>query len=379
MDRFKIQITLLLLLIGLAACVKDPQDIPSGGMVSDPAFRMEGKFDGNNVIIEAGNNQWTVVPATTAIDSSIIYSSTFSLNGCVPACSPSWTFNLYQVIPATANANETFLNTVQTGEVDHIPSEAERVYYQVEVQTHPDLFYLGYSYWEDLNNPADTFGSVFQTELTYGKDLELCFHSFTSLGCQYNQCISYDPRTGVPCTGYIQTQLESSRHLSMTVRMEGTPPFQIEWMNGETTPSIVVQIQDSLTTAFADVTVTDANGNSIEIAQTVIVQNGYIDACYFPINITSTPVSIASPQLLAGGFEMIYIDAQGNEWRSSAAPQPDDAFIEISSLDFYGAAPNAEQAYKTNMAVKLWLTNPATGESKLFEADELVIPFSHPQ
>src|SRR5688572_3357837 len=82
MGRFNYKLLLLLLVItGLASCVKDPQDIPEGGVIDDPAFRISGSFDGNNVIIEAGNDNWTAFPSTISLDSSVVYTSTFSKFG----------------------------------------------------------------------------------------------------------------------------------------------------------------------------------------------------------------------------------------------------------------------------------------------------------
>jgi hypothetical protein len=379
MDRFKNKLLIMLLvLVGLSACVKDPQDIPEGGVIDDPAFRIEGSFDGKNVIIEAGNDNWTAFPSTISLDSSIVYTSTFSKFGCTQYCTPSWTFNFYQALPGTGNPNEDFLNTVHAGEINYVPSDEELVAYEIQVNTHDDLFYTGFSSWEDVNNPMDSFGSVFNTVVAYGDSLDMCFHSYSLyLGCQYNQCISYDPATGIPCSGYIQTNKLTDGAIMLTVKPTGTAPFIIEWMNGETTPSVVVQYEPGNVAIYADVRVTDANGNSMQITQTVIIENGVIDACYFPIEVESIISGSVSPEQLAGGMEIIYIDAEGNEWRSSAAPQPQESFVHIHDVEYFADAPNAEKAYKTSMDVRMRLTNKSTGESKLFEVEELVVPFSY--
>jgi hypothetical protein len=384
MDRYKGKfVAMLVVLTTLVSCVKDPQDIPSGGVINDPVFRLDGNFDNSTVNIEAGNMDWTAVPATGSINSALVYSSTLSINGCTSQCTPSWTFNVYQSLPASPNANESFLNTFHQGALGLVPSDEELIAYDIQVQTHTDLFYSNYSSWVDLNNPQDSFGSVFTTGVGYGETLECCFHSYSPLGCQYNQCISFDPSTLVPCTGYIVTELLDSteRTLSMTVRPQGTPPFQVEWMNGEKTTGIVVHLLGGVSTAYADVKVTDANGNRFEITQNILVDPAFPfpDACYFPIEVFSTPIGGVQPEQLAGRLEIIHIDSEGNEWRSTAAPQPQNAFASVGPVDYFGISPTAEQAYKVGMQVMVLLTNPATGESKLFEAQELVLPFSYPE
>ena len=92
----------------------------------------------------------------------------------------------------------------------------------------------GYSYWEDLNGPTTTFFHEFGSVIGYQENIDVCFQSLAYTGCQYTQCIHFDPTTLVPCLISIEPKLETSNYISLSVRPEGTAPFQIEWFNEAT-------------------------------------------------------------------------------------------------------------------------------------------------
>lgn len=360
------------------SCVKDPQDIP-GGATSDSVFGFQGLLDNQQIHIEAGFDQWTAVPASPAQDSLLVYTSVISRDGCTGLCSPSWTFRLYQALPAEASELLTFNNTIRPGSVDLALSDQERDSFHITLGTHPDLFMNGYSYWEDLNNPAALFQSTFTRTLGYEDNLNVCFQSYAYTGCQYNQCLYFQPSTEKPCTAHLEAQLESARHLVLSVKPEGTAPFLIEWDNGETSSVKVVQIQDSVTAVYASVRVSDARGNRTDLSQTILIQNQAVDACYFPIDLESEKVHHASATLAAGDLEIIYLDPSGAEWRSTAGVQPELASATVSGVEYFGSSPFGDPAYKVTLSAHVLLTNAQTGEAKWFTSDQVVIPFSYPQ
>lgn len=375
-SKSKWSFIVLLLATGLS-CVKDPQDIPAG-LQDDPVFQVRGSWNQQPLNIHAGDAEWTAVPKPVEKDSALIYSSVFSLNGCDVLCSPSWTFNFYRANNAANSGEADFLNTLATGPIDFVLSDQERDSFAITIATHPDLFMNGYSYWEDLNNPVTSFADSYTSTLGYNEDLNVCFQSYAFSGCQYAQCLFFHPSTLVPCVAYIQPQLESARHVSLTVKPEGTAPFQYEWANGENSPTVVVIIQDSVTAVYGNVTVTDANGNRASLAQTIRIVNGVVDACYFPITMESVPFTNGSSALAAGDLEVIHMDESGAEWRSTAGIQPVTSMATINQVDYYDLSPEGQPAYKVTLSIKVNLTNKETGETKLFDAQQITLPLSHP-
>ncbi len=357
-------------------CVKDPQDIP-GGLINDPAFGLSGSFDGQPLNIEAGRNGWTMQPLVKEEDSAIAYSSVFSLEGCLDLCKPSWEFRFYSAQPASADEESNFFQTIKTGSKDFVLSHQERDSFEITLTAHPGLFMSGYSYWENLNGPITSFQAEFKDVVGHGEFLNVCFQSLAFTGCQYNQCIYFDPATLKACRAYIQPKIENDTTISLMVRPEGTPPFRIEWFEGSTSSSIVLPIQDSTGEIYVGVTVTDALGNRSELNQTIRLQNGIVDACYFPIDLISTPVPYVSSTFAADKVEIIYTDQDGAEWGSTFGIQSANSFMSIGDIKYFGLSPMTQAAYKVQLNMSVELFNGTTGESKRLQTQETSIALSH--
>ena len=370
-------LSLLIAMIGVA-CVKDPQDIPPG-LTSDPVFGMTAQFGNQTINLDAGVSQWTFVPVVNEADSILVYTSVLSQNGCVDQCASSWTFNFYQATDVASNEDEKFNNTVHEGPIDLALSDQERDSFSIAISTNPVLFMNGVSYWEDQENSDLTYASELNKTVGSNETFDACFQSSVYAGCQYNQCVHFKPASLVPCLVHIEAVVESGRYVVMTAVPEGTPPFKIEWADGPSDASEVVAVGEMMQDIYADVTVTDGNGNSTELAQTVRFQDSIVDVCYFPINLASTPFTDYSAALAAGDVEIIYRDTDGNEWRSTHSVQPAESIVQIKDVSYYGPSPTGLPTYKTSLAVHVQLTNPSTGESRWFDSDDLVMPLAHPE
>jgi hypothetical protein len=370
-------LAVLICMMGLS-CVKDPQDIPSG-LDGNPVFGLHGQFGSDQIHQDAGIDLWTFVPTIEQGDSLYIYSSTLSMDRCLDNCPSSWTFNVYQNVSSLQGQEEKFLNTVKPGPIDFVLSDVERESYVVTVGTHPDLFMNGVSFWEDLNNPDTTYASTLVSTVSYQEGFNACFQSAVYAGCQYQQCIHFDPSTGVPCTVHIEAQvvLDSGRYVILTAKPDGVGPFQIQWADGPTSSSVVIPIQNLTTDIAVDVTVTDINGNSTELLQNVRLQDGIVDVCYYPISVSSTTLTDYSTALAAGDLEVIHIDEAGAQWRSTGAIQPAESFAQVNSVDYFSLSPGGFPAYKVSLSLKVLLTNVDTGESRWFETSDLTLPLGH--
>lgn len=367
----------LLLAMVITSCVKDPQDIPAG-FSSDPVFGLTGTLDGEAIVIEAGTENWTAVPTVVQRDSLQVYTSVLSKDGCLDQCSPSWTFSFYQSVPVDPDPAIAFSNTIHPGPKEFVLSDLEVDSFNISLTTHPGLFMSGYSFWEDLNGPTTTFLHKFGSVIGYQENIDVCFQSLAYTGCQYTQCIHFDPTTLVPCLISIEPKLETSNYISLSVRPEGTAPFQIEWFNESTSSTIVIPVQDSVAEIYAGVTVTDALGNRSQLSQTIRVQDFAVDACYFPITLISTPIENTSPSVVANRAEITYRDEDGVLWSSSFGAQPTNSTIFIDQVTAYGLSPDLQQAYLAEMRISALLFHEYSGESRLFQTQRVSIPLSHP-
>ncbi len=378
MDANKmIRILSLLLIVLIISCVKDPQDIPPG-FTGDPVFGLTADLEGTPLKIEAGKENWTSLPLAVLKDSLQVYTAVFSLDGCLDQCTPSWTFSFYQDVPIVNDPAVAFSNTIQTGSKEFVLSALEVDSFDISLTTHPGLFMSGYSYWEDLNGPTTTFLHEFGSVIGYQENIDVCFQSLAYTGCQYTQCIHFDPTTLVPCLIAIEPRLETPNYVSLSVRPEGTPPFQIEWFNEDTSFSIVIPVQDSVVEIYAGVTVTDALGNRSQLSQTIRVQDSAVDACYFPITLLSSPIENNSSSIVANRAEISYRDQDGVLWSSSLGVQPGNSKIFIDQVSTYGLSPDNQQTFLVDLSITAQLFNEITGKSRLFQTQRLSIPLSHP-
>lgn len=366
----------LLVAIMLLSCVKEPQDIP-GGFSGDAVFGLTGTLDGESIMIEAGKENWTAQPTVVQKDSLQVYTAVLSIDRCLEECSSSWTFSFYQSAPVASDPAVAFSNTLRQGPKEFILSDLEVDSFEISLTTHPGLFMSGYSYWEDLNGPTITFLHEFGSVIGYQENIDVCFQSLAYTGCQYTQCIHFDPTTLVPCLISIEPKLETPNYVSLTVRTEGTPPFQIEWFNEAISSSIVIPVQDSVAEIYAGVTVTDALGNRSQLSQTIRVRDFAVDACYFPISLMSTPIENSSSSVVANRAEITYRDEDGVLWSSSFGAQPVSSTMFIDQITPYGMSPELQQAYLVEVRISAMLFHESTGESRLFQTQRLSIPLSH--
>ncbi len=359
-----------------ASCVKDPQDIPSS-ITEDPAFTISGTFGQEQIDIQAGTDGWTMQPLIEDGDSTNVYRAIFSKDGCLDACFPSLEFRFYSPLTGRTAGEADFHETIHAGEKEFVLSDEERNRYEILLQTHPGLFMSGYSLWDDLNNPGSNLEAQYASTIRYGEDLNVCFQSVAFSGCQYSQCIYFDPSTLIPCIAYIVPAMESARYISLRAVPKGTPPFTYRWFNYDSSATILLPVLDSVAEVFAGVTITDALGNRSEISQIIRIQNMNVDPCYFPITLSSIPVENNNAVYFANNVEIIYRDIQGVEWNSLHGVQPVDAFLFINDVTYFDQFLGTLPAYKTDISFQVDLFNIVSGLSRPFSAQNAVIALAH--
>lgn len=373
MGKDKLLIFLLSAIL-LAGCVKDIQDIPES-LTHNPVFKMQVSIDQQILNIEAGTNGWIMQPSVYQADSNVVYSSLFAQEGCPDDCGPSFEFNFYRTMLFTENSAEDFENTIRNGNKDYVLSDAERLSYDIFLSTHPALFMSGYSQWNDLNLPGTSNELVYQCNIGYGQDLHVCFESVAISGCQYSQCIRFDPATITPCLSYIIPKIISPNFISLTAVPQGTPPFKFQWYGDsiDLNSTVILPLQDSMTEVFANVVVTDARGNRSALKQVIRISNGNSDPCYFPIHLESIPFTRMNAVDFADKVEISYRDEDGVEWRSIAGVQTPQSQFLIHQLSYFDDTHDGIPAYKTEVSFNADMYNTLTGEVRRLSTENAVI------
>src|SRR5690606_33508242 len=98
------------------------------------------------------------------------------------------------------------------------------------------------------------------------------------------------------------------------------------------------------------------------------ILDGFVDPCFFPIDISITPVPASFTSGYAGRVEIRYTDETGAVWLASAADQPDDAFLKIESVEPYGESPAGDPAVKADVNMRMLMRNPMTGEERWLQS-----------
>ena len=367
----------LLVIFFLSSCVKDPQGIPDG-ITDNPVFTLSGQLGNAAINIKAGEGGWTMQPFYYQDSTHLVYSTLFSMDGCTQDCPSSLEFRFYREYPSSLNHSLDFTQTIQAGEKEFLVSDEERDSFLITLATHPGLFMSGVSSWENINIPGTTFQPEVSSVIGYEQNMHVCFQSLAFTGCQYAQCINFDPSTLVPCILSIEPKLIGPRHVSLTVRPQGTSPFEYKWMNGSKDATIVTPLQDTIVDIYASVEVTDALGNQATLTQIIRMQDGFIDPCYFPITMTSTPVHQVAPEVFAGKVEFIYTDGEGQKWKTTSGVQASNPVMIISDVSYFDLTPEGDPAYQVSLHFSVELFNELTGESKYFSVQDAVIALAHP-
>lgn len=378
MATAKYLIMLLALMVMQAACVKDPQDIPAG-FEGDPVFGLQGTFGQEALDIRAGEAQWTLLPLPETRKDHPFFNGLFSKDGCTENCAPGLSIGIHALSEPAGDPQVNFLSSIAPGEKSLVGPEASADSFLVSFSTHPGLFMSGYSYWQDASGPPQTFAPSYAQPVGPNAAIGVCFESFLYTGCQYSQCMYYQPGTGDACQAFLEATWIDSGFVRLTVRPSGTGPFTYAWYFGQSTQSILVPVQRDVTEIFASVEVQDASGNSTRLSQRVRVQDGLIDPCYFPITVQAEAIPRDYAQSHAGKAAIRYTDENGLAWSSEDVTQPAESHFAITSVEAYGSSPQGIPAYKVGIRLKALLLNIETGESRWLDIPAGTIALGYEQ
>ena len=362
-------------LLSFVSCVTDPQDIPPG-ITEDPAFFAEMTVNGESLTLQAGIDGMTLNVVHEATERGVkAYRSKLGRTDC-PLCGPSIEIVFYdndfiggpdagvdltfdagnkaffdnmvdeqvQVNMALQEAPANSDHAVWTNAAGSILSEDPSISFNAQPQEHIDLCY------RVLGNAALGAGSCVSS---------FCFHMLPSQ----------------PCIAWVKADRMINNLALVEVEVIGQPPFSFEWMNGATSPFILLPVYDAFATGVY-LTVTDGNGCKTDIDQTLQLMNGLPTLCPgspgFTVDVQQAAFSSFNT------VEVIYTDEDGKRYRSSRGEQNlSESLFAIQSVVDYLDAPSGFPTKKIEALTLCTLYSEDGDGNVILETEMLSLAISY--
>ncbi|MCI5083504.1 MAG: hypothetical protein MRY78_17525 [Saprospiraceae bacterium] len=367
----------ILLLSGLLLIACDPIDVPAPNGAT-PIFQLEAQLGNDSLKWSADNNFFMETGTFQDALGVQTFWGAYQPEGCDQQCRPSLRLEIRDYEQSTVG-----------GAFDPAVSLAEGSYDFVEpVISVFDTTYQYRVFPDWLGTPGlDTFNYLFSlpdtiiiapAPIVFEMENNSAFPvGIEALGdCQgtyVNQMIG-------PAIAPWQFDVEASivqggAFLQYTVNHDGgEPPFTYSWSTGETTASIIVPIQDSIPDQPIYFThllsITDNTGQNVEksftteIMSTPVGGNQITSFCELGLNfetdleITGGPIN----ELQLSRVNWIYIDDNGQEYRSDRQVQPNDSFFEILSREAFEENNNGQLTQNITLRFRVHLFDSQGGE-----------------
>ncbi len=353
------------------ACVQDPEDIPPS-FSDNPVFFASLQFGTETVNFTAGQNGYRLTPQYSIDDRGVGYfSAVFAASDCHPPC-PLLEIGFYgkdlHVDPAV--------------DVEAVASPGEKSYFlastdenlEVTFELHPQPNTVGSSFWSIAG--FNTLSSATQTlQLTThpSEYIDVCFQSIANTGCSGFAHYCFHALASSVCTGKLQADKLLGDRVLVEAIVNGKPPYTYQWMNGATTPVILLPL-DTGTERGVNVRVWDAHGCRIDISQTILMTQGVPQLCggspEFEFSVAAAPFDQFTTAIIR------YRDAGGNLYSTAWGPQ-DDALFAVHSTEAFDPAPSGAPSKKVTIAMEALLYTEDASEMLRLHLSDAVIGLSY--
>lgn len=318
----------LCLLVFLVSCVDDPKDIPPG-IQTNPVFFSDLTVGQETLRLTAGTEGYTMKTEHFIDDEGIThYVATLSSETCPQTC-PALEIEFYdnQVIShPESGADFTFLQGVKD-------------YYNADQDGTLDIrFFLvqdgsgtSISYWTTSGDTMPLTSNEIHLTAQPDEFIDLCFHREGNGECDGFAQYCFTTLASSPFIGLLKAEKELSDHILVEMDLQGDAPFKYSWMNGATTPFILIPATEG-EEINVGVTVTDATESNIEITQSILIQNGAAVMCggtpQFVYSIGAAPFTQFSTVIVR------YTDSNGMVYSTENGSQSGGLFELLNVTDF---------------------------------------------
>ena len=211
-------------------------------------------------------------------------------------------------------------------------------------------------HWDFGNGlTAIGYGPVMEFEDSNDRDVILTIDYGGGLETSIQQLMSFHNVTS-NCSVDVSAFFQQNDMVLSAVGL-GAAPFSYTWHDNQTSSSIIIS-NDTLGVDEYSVTVTDSNG-CISVASGDIppnIGNGICTSRFSYTSAITLDTLPASPQFST--LRIIYVDIDGNEFRSDLAPQHSDAFFDVQSVDNYSNNENGMKTKKLSIDFSCDLFSP---------------------
>ncbi len=360
-----------ILLLCLSGCVREVQDIPPA-IASNPVFFADMQLDQQSQRLTAGENGYTMHTAHFTDEQGVThYLSTFSSDNCQQNSCPSLELEFFdnQVVSHPESGVDF---TFQKG-IKNYYSAAEDSNLEFKVGLVADGYVADVAYWTTgMDTTPITSDDISMTATANGY-VDFCFYRSGNTGCDKTASYCFHNLASTPFVGILKADRTFGEYILIEVdSYGGIGPYTYTWMNGATTPFILVPAADG--EIDVTVTATDAAQSQIDISQTIEISNGNAEMCggspHFMCTVDKAPFTQFSSVIVR------YIDVHGKMFSTAYGAQTGKRF-DILSVNDFGASPEGYATKQLSLSASGTLYTPDGSGHMTFTADPIVIAVSY--
>ena len=354
----------------LTGCVKDPQDIPPA-VLNNPVFFSNLQADNVTLSMTAGTDGY-VMNTNHFTDGRGVthYHSTLASNSCEQSHCPSLEIEFFdnQIDQHPEHGAEY---TFQPGSKAYYNAEADN---QVEVTfgLGQDGYEASTMYWTIGQDSTQVAENEMHMIAKPDEFVDLCFHRSGISGCDALATYCFHSLATSPFVGVLKADRTFGEYILIELELQGYEPYTYDWMNGSTTPFILVPAEDG--TVDVTVNVTDSTGSWITVNQSIQIDQGNTEMC------GGTPVFNSAvgkaPFEQFASVIVRYRDEEGNLYSTEYGPQTSSTF-EIVDVDEFGKSPQGDQTKAVSLILQAILYSPDGTAHLTLSSDETVFAVSY--
>lgn len=301
------------------SCVNDPQDLPLP-LHYQPVFYAEMQLDQETLRLAAGEDGYSMhTEHYTDVEGVTRYISSLEPDTCQVLSCPVLEFEFFDN-QISGHPESGVTHTFHAGFKDYYSVEREG---DVEITFFlgQDIIEPGVAYWTTGNDTTPVTTHELQFISRPNAYFDLCFHHNGVAGCSKPASYCFHSLASAPCIGVMKADRNFGEYIIIEMDVQGTPPYTYAWMNGANTSFILVPAQDG--EVDVQVLVTDATSSTIEVNQTIRIDNGNAEMCggspLFVYSIAREPFSQFSTAIVryTGDDGKVFSSAYGDQTAST--------------------------------------------------------------